>query len=101
MRASRAADQKVGFAIVILRANNLYVGMPWITLLAAPIGLPAAFATADGAEHTFKEHYGRCHARAASAAREFKENTEQRRKVLDEFLTTHHAEDCARRLLTT
>jgi hypothetical protein len=52
------------------------------------------FATATGAESTFKECCGKCHVRPASVVRGLKGNTEeQRRNALDQFLSTHHAED--------
>jgi hypothetical protein len=60
------------------------------------IGLLVAIssATAAGAESTFNEHCGKCHARPTSVLRGLQGNAEQeRRKLLDVFLSTHHAED--------
>ena len=63
---------------------------------AVRIGLLVAIgaATAAGAESTFNEHCGKCHARPASIMRGLKGNVElEQREVLDKFLSTHHAED--------
>ena len=63
---------------------------------AVRIGLLVAIgaATAAGAESTFNEHCGKCHARPTFVLRGLKGNAEQeRRKVLDKFLSTHHADD--------
>ena len=50
--------------------------------------------TAAAAETAFMEYCGKCHARAASVARSVKGNTVQdRRKILDKFLSSHHAKD--------
>ena len=53
----------------------------------------SGYATASGAEPAFKEHCGKCHARPSSVTRSFAGNEEQRKKALDGFLATHHAED--------
>jgi len=53
-------------------------------------------AAAD--EQAFKEHCGKCHARAASLARNLKgPTTEDRAATLAKFLQTHHAEDAKAR----
>jgi hypothetical protein len=49
---------------------------------------------AAGAENTFKEHCGKCHTRLSSVLGGLNGNAEQERRAsLDEFLSTHHAED--------
>lgn len=67
----------------------------------ATMGLLSAvwLATAAGAENTFREHCGKCHARPASVLQGLKGKSEQeRRRLLDEFLATHHAEDAKLRV---
>jgi hypothetical protein len=64
----------------------------WAVRIALPVAISAA--TAAAAESTFNEHCGKCHARPTSVLRSLKGNAEQeRRKLLDEFLSAHHAED--------
>jgi hypothetical protein len=64
----------------------------WAVRIALLVAIGAA--TAAAAERTFNEHCGKCHARPTFVLRGLKGNTEQeRRKVLDKFLSTHHAED--------
>lgn len=64
----------------------------WVVRIALLVAIGAA--TAAAAESTFNEHCGKCHARPTSVLRGLKGNAEQkRRKVLDKFLSTHHAED--------
>jgi hypothetical protein len=56
------------------------------------LGVPSVFASAD--ETAFKEHCAKCHPRAASVLRGFREETAEERAIrLDKFLATHHAED--------
>jgi len=63
----------------------------WAVRIALLVPIGAARAAA--AECTFNEHCGKCHARPTSVLRGLKGNAEQeRRKVLDKFLSTHHAE---------
>jgi hypothetical protein len=61
---------------------------------AVSIGLLAATGAATAAaESTFNEHCGKCHARPVSVLRGLRGSAEQeRRRLLDEFLSTHHAE---------
>ena len=64
----------------------------WAVRIALVVAIGAA--TAAAAESTFREHCGRCHAHPVSVLWGLKGNAEQeRRRLLDEFLSTHHAED--------
>ena len=65
----------------------------WTVTMALLIAV-SNFATATGAESTFKEYFGKCYARPASVVRGLSGNTEeQRRNALDTFLSTYHSED--------
>jgi len=56
------------------------------------LGVPSIYASAD--EAAFKEHCAKCHPRAASVLRGFRDETAEERAIrLDKFLATHHAQD--------
>lgn len=61
--------------------------------MTGPLIFVSSFVTASGAESTFKEHCGKCHARPASVARGFSGPEAQRKSAIDAFLSTHHAAD--------